>query len=343
MSATAFGQTDLEDRFGGDRGFGESCLFANDDNSSSAIDLTPAFPAGLRFFSDVHTEAFVNTNGNITFRQGVGAFTPTPFPIAAQPMIAPYWADADNRSSDGCGGNTSGCAHPGEPNNVWWHLEPGRFVVTWDEIGYYACHDDKRMSFQLLLTQASGSETEQGDFDVEFRFERCEWETGDASGGRDGFGGTPAQSGFDAGNLQDFLALPGSLEDGISDRMCRGSNVGEAGVWRFLVRSGSVSCEDDGGSCDTLLPGVCSEGIINCRNVGALCEQQNEPSDEICDSLDNDCDGATDEGFDCSFQPESIGGSGAIACASGRARPVGIIVVLALLGVFRRRATIRQG
>mgnify|MGYP000039875964 CR=1 FL=1 len=28
----------------------------------------------------------------------------------------------------------------------------------------------------------------EGDFDVEFRFNRCEWTTGDASGGSGGFG-----------------------------------------------------------------------------------------------------------------------------------------------------------
>jgi hypothetical protein len=43
---------------------------------------------------------FVNNNGNITFAQGaVPTFTPDPFPIATQPMIAPWWGDVDTRGA----------------------------------------------------------------------------------------------------------------------------------------------------------------------------------------------------------------------------------------------------
>ena len=41
-------------------------------------------------------------------------------------------------------------------------------------------HNEHRMSFQLILTNANGCGS--GDFDVEFRYNRCEWDTGTASG-----------------------------------------------------------------------------------------------------------------------------------------------------------------
>jgi hypothetical protein len=69
--------------------------------------------------------------------------------------------------------------------------EPGLLVVTWHNVGYYNTHDDRKMDFQLILRNAL--DCGSGDFDVEFRYNRCEWTTGDASGGSGGFGGTPAQ------------------------------------------------------------------------------------------------------------------------------------------------------
>ena len=91
---------------------------------------------------------------------------------------------------------------------------PSRFAgvvrkgQTWLNVGYFNIHDDLRMSFQMILTNAL--DCGSGDFDVEFRYNRCEWTTGDASDGVGGFGGTPAQAGFDAGNGVDFVEIPGS-------------------------------------------------------------------------------------------------------------------------------------
>ncbi len=137
-----------------------------------------------------------------------------------------------------------------------------------------------------------------GDFDVEFRYNRCEWETGDASGGTNGFGGTEAQAGFDAGNTRDYVAIPGSLMPGIANTLCTSSNVGEPGVWRFQIRSGTVICPDAGEPCDTGMVGVCAEGVTQCIASGTECTPVVPAGDERCDGLDNDCDGSVDEGGD---------------------------------------------
>ncbi len=302
FSTPAHAEAPLLTGLGGPRSFGTECLHRNDDGSSVAIDLTEAFPEGLDFFGTRHTRVFVNTNGNITFNDDLSTFTPDPFPVADQPMIAPYWADVDIREPDSSGGTFSSCAtggssgdacHNPTENGVWWNLSPGRMVVTWHRVGYYRCHTDLRMNFQLILTASPTCSA--GDFDVEFRFNQCQWTTGDASGGTDGFGGTPGQSGFDAGNSVDFVEIAGSRTEEIHNILCRDSNVDDSGVWQFQIRSGAVICPDAGDLCDTGMIGVCAEGRTQCVGGGTECQPVVPAAPERCDNLDNDCDGMVDE------------------------------------------------
>ena len=266
---------------GGPAGYGTGNLPGNDDGSSPAIDVRSAFPDGLHFFTTTYTSLYVNNNGNVSFGSDLGTFTPSPFPIASQPMIAPWWGDVDTRGG-------------GVPlrNGVYWSITPGRVVVTWHNVGYYSIHDDLQNDFQLILTAAPPG---IGDFDVEFRYNRCEWTTGDASMGSGGFGGVPAQAGFDAGNLSDYVALPGSLTMDVL-RLCTTSNVGMPGVWRFEIRGGEVMCPGRGDACSTGMPGVCGPGTRVCVSPDeSMCRADASPSDETCNGLDDDCDGRIDE------------------------------------------------
>ncbi len=262
-------------------------LAGNDDGSTPTISLASAFPGGLNFFGGPFTSVVVNNNGNVTFGGSLYTYTPRPFPIprdgsTSYPMIAPYWADIDTRG----GGAPS-------RNYVWYYLEPGRMIVTWSETGYYNTHDDRKMSIQLIITNAAGCGT--GDFDVEFRYNKCEWTTGDASGGSRGFGGTPAQVGFDALNGRDYVAVPRSGTMAILDQ-CTTSNVGMPGVWRFSVHGGVVSCPGTGTPCDTGMLGACGIGVTQCIASGTSCVPVGTPSAERCDGVDNDCNGSVDEG-----------------------------------------------
>jgi cysteine-rich repeat protein len=282
---TANATADLLDGLGGPDGFGDGELEANDDDSSPSIDLDEAFPDGLSFFGRSHREIFVNNNGNVSFGSSVSAFTPEAFPVSAQPMIAPWWADVDTRLQTG-----------GIANKVYYHVDNrrGRFIATWYEVGYFSFHTDLSNSFQLVLTDRS--DVAPGDFDIEFRYNRCEWAVADppATGG----GGLAAQAGFDAGNRRDFVVLPGSMTEGVLE-LCDTTNTDEVGVWRFFVRVGDITqcgnaiVEDDEAcdegattaTCDgDCTEPLCGDGYLN-EAAGEECEDGNEDNGDGCSDV----------------------------------------------------------
>jgi hypothetical protein len=47
--------------------------------------------------------------------------------------------------------------------------------------------------------------------------------------------------------------------------------------------------------CETSMRGVCAMGLLVCRGAFAVCESQVLAQDEVCNGLDDDCDGKVDE------------------------------------------------
>ena len=298
-ATTAVDAVPLLSGFGGPAGYGSGELASNDDGSTAVIDVSSAFTLGINFFSSSFTPArpyyrslYVNNNGNLTFNGALGTFTPTSFPIADQPMIAAWWGDVDTRNRT---------VTPDTRNRVYYALEaagatrpeggtsPGRFIATWHYVGYYSNGNDLLNDFQIVLTNRS--DIVAGDYDVELRYNQCQWTTGSASGGTGGLGGTPAQAGFDAGNRRDFFALPGSQTAAVLN-LCTTSNVVPAvpGLWRFNIRSGGVTvcgngARESGEECDdgNTAPGDgCS---ANCRNElanGAVCTSNPQCRSQFC-------------------------------------------------------------
>jgi hypothetical protein len=221
-----------------------NALPRNDDDSSDQVPLG----FDVNFFGQHYGSLFVNTNGNVTFDAPLPEYTPVALANTSHVMIAPYWADADTRAPLSDVARFGRTTFGGRP----------AFCVDWSGsgVGYFIRLDelftqdtylfpDRLNSFQLLLIDRS--DTGPGNFDIVFNYAQVQWETGQASGGVDGLGGTTARVGFTNGNPFTPLTfeLPGSGDPGYfldSNRSTgliyhsRGSD--QLGRYVFRVRNG---------------------------------------------------------------------------------------------------------
>ncbi|WP_341229466.1 nidogen-like domain-containing protein, partial [Nocardioides salarius] len=209
-------------------------LPANDDDSSEAVEL----PFALSFFGQPYSDVFVNNNGNVTFGDELGDYTPSAFSgddedsYGGPPIIAPFFADVDTRG-EGSNVVTYGASPDG-----------ASFCVNWVDVGYYSSATDRLNSFQLLLTRAEGEDVSEGDFDITFNYDQLQWDIGGASD-------VTALAGFTAGTPDipgTVIQLAGSLEPGAlldggpSSLVAGTQNAGDRrGRYLFPVRNGEVS------------------------------------------------------------------------------------------------------
>jgi hypothetical protein len=64
-----------------------------------------------------------------------------------------------------------------------------------------------------------------------------------------------------------------------------------------VFRIDGVICEGGGEPCETGMPGVCVQGVTECKvGAGISCKPAVTSSAETCDNLDNDCNGVVDDG-----------------------------------------------
>ena len=209
--------------------FQDFTLAANDDGSTGLVNL--GFTAN--FFGASGSTLYVNNNGNVTFDGPLGTYTPFNLTSTALKIIAPFFADVDTR------GPGSGLVQYGT------EVIDGRntFGVNWINVGYFLTRTDKLNSFQLIMTDRSDINT--GDFDFEFNYDSITWETGGASGGTNGLGGSSARAGWSNGSTTDLelagSAVNGALLNSGPFALTRGSlNSTVAGRYIFNVRNGTV-------------------------------------------------------------------------------------------------------
>ena len=179
-------------------GFSTNVLAANDDGSTALV----ATGQSMNFFGTTYTGLWVNNNGNVTFTSSYGTYTPTGLISVGQPIIAPFFADVDTR------GAGSGLVHYGTDTLNGHHA----FGVEWPAVGYFSAETNKLNTFELILIDRT--DTGAGNFDIEMNYNSILWETGGASGGTNGLGGTSAAAGYSSGTAPGTYQFPGSLVNG---------------------------------------------------------------------------------------------------------------------------------
>jgi hypothetical protein len=220
-------------------GFDTYRLVRQDDRPSEYSEI--GFPINL--FGTTFDSCYVNNNGNITFNGSLRDFTPVPLRVLGLPIVAPFWADVDTNAE---GSSVVTYSHDIESVN-------GReaFGVNWVKVGYYAGNDDKLNSFQLIFIDRS--DTGVGNFDIEFNYDMILWETGESSGGTNGYGGDPSRSGLSNGSDQSveltysgdtIIQLDSNPTTGVPNFLTgliyRTRNTTVPGRFVFYVREGQV-------------------------------------------------------------------------------------------------------
>ncbi len=219
-------QAPLLDGFGGPVDLGES------ESGDEAIDVSDAFPGGLRFYRERSVAVYINRTPVLSLDDVHCCYVGRPLPRADD--------------FEGCYGrihvleaqlfNFRGM--PGDPDwYIFRHIEPhlgpdmpGRLVATWHRMPNAPPERPEAAfnSVQAVLTAVG----EDGDFDLELRYHQCGWSEGQVADSRPVIG-------FDADEGADG---PGWMWAGSRTldtlKLCELSNVREPGVFRYQFRDG---------------------------------------------------------------------------------------------------------
>jgi hypothetical protein len=207
-------------------------LPGNDDGSTGLVSL--GFTANIN--STNYTQTYVNNNGNITFSNPLGTFTPAAISTGGfGPIIAPFFADVDTRGVNSDVVRYGSAVLGGQ--NV--------FGVNYINVGVYSTQNFFN-SFQMILTDRS--DVAAGDFDIQFNYDRIVWEAGTASNApAGGLGGTSALVGYWTSATSNDT-LNGSLVNGAfldsgpaaTSLIQNSLNSNILGQYNFNVRNGVV-------------------------------------------------------------------------------------------------------
>lgn len=229
-------------------GFDAQTVERNDDGSVGRIPL--GFT--LNFFGVSFDSLFINNNGNVTFDEALPAFTPFPLEATQSQIIAPFFADVDTQRG-------------GDPVRYGTGTVDGNdaFGVSWRNVDCFSSSPNRpvRNSFQLVLI--ARPDTGENNFDIEFNYDRIEWESGEASGGdTQCAGGSAARVGFSNGTGEPGTSfelpgsgVPGTFLDRGPDDTALIRNRRNTEVWGryvFGARDGDVVADPPVAVCQDL-------------------------------------------------------------------------------------------
>ncbi|MEZ4437217.1 MAG: nidogen-like domain-containing protein, partial [bacterium] len=150
-------QDPLIREFGGPGGLGQNVEFMT--TAVFLDDVSSVFPNGINFYGGVYDALMFSAAGNITFVRPVGGFEGG---WTAWPTLGIFHGHGSFNPATG---------------RLQWDIQPhiddvrpGQLAITWYLIGTEIDRELQLNTYQAILTNRGG-----GDFDVEYRYARCEW------------------------------------------------------------------------------------------------------------------------------------------------------------------------
>jgi len=147
----------------------------------------------FHYYGRDHDSVWINANGTLSFCQPVLSKTGNGIPSLGRPLLAPFWAAAAPQDCELMTGS----------GRVWVRHDANRLVVVWDHLGYEGMGDPgntlRSNTFEVILTDANDPVVGVNS-NVLFAYGDMGWTSADSTGGTDGFGGSPAYAGVDAGD-----------------------------------------------------------------------------------------------------------------------------------------------
>lgn len=120
-----------------------------------------------------------------------------------------------------------------------------------------------------------------------------------------------------------FEDLAMSKEDWHSTGVPGNNAMNDGDFNDFVFYVSGISCQGGGMACDTGLPGACSVGRTDCAAEGTagMCRPIITAGAELCDNVDNDCNGMVDDGEGlCAADQVCDKGTCVAACGTGEFR-----------------------
>ena len=152
------------------------------DDGATALKI---LPFTFCLYGTNYSGFYINSNGNISFGAPYYSYTSASFPSNSFIMAAPFMADVDTRNVG------SGL--------VYYKILTHYAIVKWEHVGYFNQQVDKLNTFQVIISDGTDPIIPNGG-NVSFCYGDMQWTTGAASGGTNGFGGSPANAGVNGGD-----------------------------------------------------------------------------------------------------------------------------------------------
>jgi hypothetical protein len=227
-------------------------VFPRGHDSARGVSIPVNFP----FFGSTFNLSQIDDSGYVSFlnlpqnsRAGT-PYTPRDFPFTNagppdwSPVVAVFWADVStSRNQSGLIYYKSVTAGTDEDllNDINKYITAAlpsmggyqatwALIITWDRVGYVGDFDDNNLKLNTFQMVISTNGIRSAAIFL-YADNGINWVTSDHSGGINGFGGTPAVAGYNAGDGVKFYKLPGSLTEDVQFLDSIPGNTGRIGEW----------------------------------------------------------------------------------------------------------------